>query len=85
MSENKESLASLANKVFGSETGQAFLIAWAHELGVNQSIVAPVIKGKSYPLTDTQQLQRAAVLDSFHALYAKLHPSIKAKVGAEIF
>lgn len=81
----QEEFASLANKVFGSEDGRAFLIAWAHRLGIQQSILAPVVKGQSVKLTPDQQLQRAAVIDVFHALYACLHPTIRTAVGPEIF
>lgn len=85
MTENKDSLTVLANKLFNSETGQAFLVELAKELGVNQSTCSPVIKGKTYPLTDTQILQRAAVLDAYHAIIARLHPSIKAKIAHLIY
>ena len=82
---SQEEFAALANKIFGTEDGREFLTAWAHRLGINQSILAPVVKGQSVRLTPEQQLQRAAVIDAFHALYACLHPTIRAAVGSEVF
>lgn len=85
MNDINAEFATLANKVLGTEDGRKFLILWAKKMGIDQSILAPVIQGQSVKLSPEQQLQRAALFDLFRAVYQTLHVSIRKEVAAEIF